>query len=333
MGDKIAQIIFSILHYVRYTLAASEEGELMKGLANSIWQSVRADQAPGSDHFLPDKVDDTLFAHPDVMERPFATLQLDETHGSSLAQLWFIDRIMHHGRLWCGTYTPRDHQIYHRSPGSLQADSTLEEDLEAHQKILEANNLPEKLIIRKQLSRMMFTMMIERIFAGKPGLSKHRHTMVAYASTTALDLWSDRKERIRQKTLMSTFDVDGPCLVATPYNSEWEILPHPRLRSASVCWVVELKESSGGATRTHIKKEDDSTDLNPGLASGSEVGEKEKAKEVTSDNSQEAKSSSGVEYHTPKNRLGQRDLDLRVLAKVKGLWQIMDVPSQMYLFS
>ncbi|KAI4691021.1 uncharacterized protein J4E88_002498 [Alternaria novae-zelandiae] len=282
---------------------------------------------------MSDKVDDTLFAHPDVMERPFATLQLDETHGSSLAQLWFIDRIMHHGRLWCGTYTPRDHQIYHRSPGSLQADSTLEEDLEAHQKILEANNLPEKLIIRKQLSRMMFTMMIERIFAGKPGLSKHRHTMVAYASTTALDLWSDRKERIRQKTLMSTFDVDGPCLVATPYNSEWEILPHPRLRSASVCWVVELKESSGGATRTHIKKEDDSTDLNPGLASGSEVGEKEKAKEVTSDNSQEAKPSSGVEYHTPKNRLGQRDLDLRVLAKVKGLWQIMDVPSQMYLFT
>jgi hypothetical protein len=146
--------------------------------------------------------------------------------------------------------------------------------------------------------------------------------MVTYPEILRRDLWSDRKERLRQRTLLSTFDVDGPCLVATLHNPEWEVLPRPKLRSTSVCWVVELREDNNGATGAPAEMANQSRDvLNSDLAS--EI--KAKGKERASDNSEEAEGS--------RLTSEERDLDLRVLRKVKGLWQIMDLPSQMYLFN
>jgi hypothetical protein len=321
MRDTISHIIFGILRYIRYTLAVSEEGELMKGLANSIWQSVRMDQVPGSWDALPDEVDDALFTHTDVMNRPFATLQLDETQEGTLAQVWFIDRIMQTGRLWCGTYNPPKRPARLTSPDGSHAKVTLEEDFKAHNKILE--QIPERMrsIISRQSARQMLTAQIESTFARNGETSIGRHSMVTYPEIIRRDLWSDRKERIRKGTLLSTFDVDGPCLVATPHNPEWEVLPRPKLRSTSVCWVVEPKENDNGATGAPAEMEEDSGDVSNSESATATDG---KGKERASDESQEAEDSISPEH--------KRDLDLRVLRKVKGLWQIMDLPSQVYLF-
>lgn len=106
----VTQIIFDIL---RYTLNMSEQIPRAKSLAHSIWQSIRTDQVPGSEEPLPDEVSDALFEHKDVLIQPFATLQIDDTPDRSPAQLWFVDRIMETGKLWCGTYRATRHFTWH----------------------------------------------------------------------------------------------------------------------------------------------------------------------------------------------------------------------------
>ncbi|KAH6697281.1 hypothetical protein F5X68DRAFT_226664 [Plectosphaerella plurivora] len=50
-------------------------------------------------------------------------------------------------------------------------------------------------------------------------------------------------DQLRRTDFVSVFDVDGPCLVAVPYSSEWELVPHPEYRSMSIGWVVEPAET------------------------------------------------------------------------------------------
>ena len=45
------------------------------------------------------------------------------------------------------------------------------------------------------------------------------------------------KDRVIER--VSVFDVDGPCLVATPYDAEMERLPRPKIRSMRTAWIVE----------------------------------------------------------------------------------------------
>ncbi|KAI4702958.1 hypothetical protein J4E81_001831 [Alternaria sp. BMP 2799] len=327
MRNTISQIIFGVLRYIKYTLAASEdEGGLMEGLANSIWQSVRTDGV-SLEHQLPDEVDNTLFAHPDVVNQPFATLQLDETFETSFAQLWFIDRIMQHGRLWCGTYTPPKRPARLTSPPGSHPNTTYEEDLAAHNEHLSAIPESQRSIISRQLARQFLTVGVESTLARKGKQGNSRHAMVTFPEILRRDLWSDRKERIRERSLMSAFDVDGPCLVATPYNPEWEVLPRPKLRSTSVCWVVEVKE--GGVS---AGMEDDELDVvDCGLKGERKV--RGKGKERSGVDSPEPESPTDPDDVKAGKLLDRRDLDLRVLRKVKGLWRIMDLPSQVCLFS
>ena len=44
---------------------------------------------------------------------------------------------------------------------------------------------------------------------------------------------------MRRRQMVAAFDVDAPCLVATPFDSDMERLPRPEDRSMSVCWIVE----------------------------------------------------------------------------------------------
>jgi hypothetical protein len=99
------------------------------------------------------------------------------------------------------------------------------------------------------------------------------------------------------RTLFSAFDVDGPCLVATPYDAAWERLPRPEARSMSTCWVVGELDRPG-----------DVVPLDGGTG--------------------------GEAPHDPKRRLvpGRVFRKFKVLNKVKGMRQIMNLPFQEHFF-
>jgi hypothetical protein len=321
MRNIIAQVIFDIL---RYTLNVSEDARLAQGLANSIWQSVRIDQVPDSEAPLPDEVGDALFTHRDVLVQPFATLQLDETLDGYLAQLWFVDRIMDKGSLWCGRYTPSTTKgLDLSSPADPQSkDASTEISTTASPSSSKANPFrPTKpqSILAKQLQRQMVTGLLSATSEGST------RTDMLWPSLTLLDMmtnnyWSPDAERRREETLLSTFDVDGPCEIATPYNPEWEILPRPELRSMSVCWIVERK---GGEVRGLERQE------------GGGVAYKGKGKERESATAAASRDEFGnvVEDGHLTQRSEHDAPCLDVLRKVKGLWEIMDLPRQEYIFS
>jgi hypothetical protein len=62
--------------------------------------------------------------------------------------------------------------------------------------------------------------------------------MVQFLASLHSDHFSEESEQ-RRCHRVATFDVDGPCDVITPFDSELERLPRPVFRSNSQCWVVE----------------------------------------------------------------------------------------------
>jgi hypothetical protein len=344
--DMIARIIFDTL---RYTLSLSDDVQCAQGLANSIWQSVRIDQVPGSEELLPDEVNDNLFSHRDVLIHPFATLQLDETADGNLAQLWFVDRIMEKGRLWCGHYQRSGRQLGNSSRLSSHADSPQERpsiDLKmesfpsashsSHSSQTDSKlQGPEtKSIISRQISRQMIAMVAQSGPSGSIN-TKYRYAMATLTDVASTNYWSEDAEKRREESLMSAFDVDGPCQIATPYNPEWEILPHPDLRSMSVCWVFEPKDDGLDSALLVAETLDDASneidaDMDHQGMVKENVKEKTRGKEKASENSGNADS---TDTYRSINDLEDQAPAFRVLRKVRGLWQIMDLPSQEYVFS
>lgn len=114
-------------------------------------------------------------------------------------------------------------------------------------------------------------------------------SMFSFLETVARCYDADAEIR-RSKELFSVFDVDGPCNIAIPYDTAWEMVPHPSFRSMSVCWVVEV----GGApeeAQESITQMIRDNGLIPGLPTQSNHGKALRS--------------------------------LRVLDKVRGFWPIM----------
>ncbi|KFZ11681.1 hypothetical protein V502_07464 [Pseudogymnoascus sp. VKM F-4520 (FW-2644)] len=59
-------------------------------------------------------------------------------------------------------------------------------------------------------------------------------TFVFFADHTKRD-----EREINLQKMVAAFDVDGSCLVVTPFDSDMERLPHPALRSMATAWVVK----------------------------------------------------------------------------------------------
>ncbi|EJT82113.1 hypothetical protein GGTG_02087 [Gaeumannomyces tritici R3-111a-1] len=87
------------------------------------------------------------------------------------------------------------------------------------------------------------------------------------------------------RPLAATFDVDGSCVVATPYNPAWEVIPAPAMRSMSTCWVVEEvpDDAGGGGDEEHDAVATESTAAGQGEedAPGPGGGGLEEAEEGT----------------------------------------------------
>ncbi|KAI1370478.1 hypothetical protein F4677DRAFT_351742 [Hypoxylon crocopeplum] len=323
MQRIISEVIFSILRYLHNCAKTDPKAG---SLATSIWQSLRVATVGGRSD-LPDEVSEALFDHPDVIERPFQTLQLDVERNGEYSQLWFIDRIMRHGTLWVGHYSqalssdiplrdgkpPISYEIAN-SPESLKGKEPAVGEGERRPSFRGSNGILHRQTRRQLMTGMYGSMLLEK--TEKPSYVVPG-TMAGVLEVFAYGLWHKEAEDRRINNLVSTFDVDSPCLVATPYNGNWEMLPHPELRSMSVCWVVESTQPSEACgDLDHGPREEYSQ------ATGSPT---ETQPVGSSSSSSEAATSQAPETDCPTE---EKKAVYRVVNKVRGLWQLMDPPSQ-----
>jgi hypothetical protein len=361
----VADIVFAILRYL-FLNADSEPRAI--ALANSIWHSVRVDAiSETSDDELPDNVGDWLFCHPVVVDDPYSLLQLDKDRNSSFSQFWFIERIMRDGYLWVGHMAnshERADSTYSRERGA--ADLKCSEPSDAKGKApadhdgagaataTSPSHLDRKptTILKRQLQRKMLAM-----FSGvasftetdDSGTGNDRRNMAAFVDALWYGVGShEHKERLKRE-LVSAFDIDGPCLLAVPYNGEWEMLPRPSIRSMSVCWVVERvsheekedrRQDSSGEHLDCDSKKNWPVDKDGVEAQGSvldeegSVSSKEADISVGKPDLPVSESSSAANARSQEKRCEKNpEPSYRVLNKVQGLWQIMlDMPMQRYNF-
>ncbi|KAK6840886.1 hypothetical protein PG987_001746 [Apiospora arundinis] len=319
MQDIVAKIVFGILRYL-HSLSTPQS----IGVANSIWQSLRVDVVDkpyGSGaRDLPDTVGDELFTHPDVVKAPFHALQLDKSRDGSYHQVWLIDRIMYQGFVWTGTYR-HARNVPNESPPSDEED--LGED-----KPPQAGDF--KNIIDRQFQRHLLATMCVTMDQGDAMDSTE--TIVNSGTITYLcellapgGCFTAEAERDRRKELVGVFDVDGPCIVATPFNHDWEVLPHPNLRSMSVCWVMEPVKKLG--------LNDGEAQTDGGEGASTQVGRKGKEPATAMDIADTSDfGTHSEEQLLSRVRAEDEDTLFRVTNKVKGMWQIMDPPMQLYSF-
>ncbi len=315
----VAQIIFQTLNYL-FGLSASDPRAA--GAANSIWHSVRTDsvraKAAESDQ-LPDSVGSALFTHADVLRDAFATLQLDrDSANGGYRQLWFVDRIMTHGTLWVGRYVPAPAYCPKKPARNLRPEAA------------------SSTILSRQMTVQFFTTMSSMALysgVGAPRLPTE-HTSVNASSLTyraylvSRDTWSVEADEKRARELVAVFDVDGPCTVATPFVPDWEVLPRPGIRGMSVCWVVEeaviaSKEGDTGKKELFVDVKLDGNGLGgSGGSSDKETG-----------GDPEGKKGDAGKY-TAHNGEEIKPTVYRVVNKVKGLWEIIEIlPQQYYVFT
>ncbi|KAI0516708.1 hypothetical protein F5B22DRAFT_636278 [Xylaria bambusicola] len=310
MQRIVSEIVFAILRFL-YNMGESDSRAC--GLANSIWQSLRVDVVNGRDDLL-DVVSEELLEYLEVIAAPFKTLKLDVDRNGQYSQLWFVDRIMRHGKVWIGRY--KKCPSFKPLGGNMRraessTDTKGKQPMAKAQHAKEGSSNHERLstsILRRQLRRTMYANLISSRMPGalQEAPQVTAGTMSTFAEVMTTGIWEAAAEEARVSNLVSAFDVEGPCLVMTPYNADWEMLPRPALRSKSVCWVIELAGSDGEPMDTITNSPDTSGDIagQPEWASTSKCAEKTRDKKTTDWNKQV----------------------YRVTRKVKGLWPLMDPP-------
>lgn len=237
-NDKPAQsIVGKILVGILRHLHA--EGEI--ALANSIWHSIRVDELfkPGqifSSNNLPDDVGDLLLRD-DLIRNPWQLFQLDHDRHESYNQVWLVDRIMQYGSVWVGHYLKRDCDSENfKGETEVLLPSSIEQP-ESSQVLKMSFGIQTILQIQflKQLLASQF-----RTISGENDVDVKLSSgvMVGLSYTMVTDIWSEEAEA-RRAQRVSVFDVDGPCTIATPFDSDNERLPHSKDRSMSICWIVE----------------------------------------------------------------------------------------------
>lgn len=325
-----AEIFFSILRYL-YNLSSPHS----LGVANSIWQSIRADVVrkpiPGENKDLPDHVGEELFNHPDILQTPFKTLQLDKDRGGEYHQVWIIDRIMQHGELWVGKYNRAYNIPLESHENDLRpADGSPQQQDRTRPEMEFKSRLPDT-IMQRQLTRRMLATLSKGLEATPTEVGPSKFDITSFAwfgDIIKRGLSTPEGEETRARELTSVFNVDGPCVVATPFNVDWEVLPRPDLRSMSVCWVVEpvkervLDESS----RPDHTPGEPSQDLAQCVGKGKEPERPPKIPKLG------VFQKSGGENGSSDVKLIKELPVYRVIDKVKGMWQIMDLPWQQFSF-
>lgn len=139
-----------------------------------------------------------------------------------------------------------------------------------------------------------------------------------------------RAEReINLQKMVAAFDVDGSCLVVTPFDSDMERLPHPALRSMATAWVVKRELDDKEQIETQCNGSlscEGSLSLN-GAQKDCKGKGKGKEKAVLEESDYDI-AGCGLKDsdHSP------RDIKLSVTHRVRGVWEITDESLHKYTF-
>ncbi|KAM5359283.1 hypothetical protein ACJZ2D_014584 [Fusarium nematophilum] len=325
----IAEIFFDIL---RFLVSKASNDQRAIGLANSIWQSMRVDAVqtnsdqPSEDvETLPDEVGESLFIHPDVCDNPFRTLRFDKTPTGEYRQAWLFERILSKGTLWVGRYQ--------RGPDIKGPLGDMVEDERFFPTRSRARRRP---ILHRQLGRQTDAAMFKGALLQKLEHEREEEDPrittgagVGLAEVFRDGLWTPQAEDERGRSLVAVFDVDGPCQVAVPYDSSWEMLPHPAMRSMSACWVIEYQRPSEDDLVVWVPAE-------PALGQGGpeeELWFKHHQEWMQESFSRQLNLSADRNLFAELEKSEVASLSYRVTDRVRGMWAIMDMPYQVYYFS
>lgn len=327
MQEALGEIIFAIL---RYLVDINE-----RGLASSIWQSVRVDARDRDDLNLPDDAGDALFALLDESKDPWSFLSLSRSVDGSFNELWFVDRIMRDGHIWAGSY------VRSRNP-NVNPEGEEERVRLGKGKHKDRARKQQGSILDRQLTRKILAITLQSARHSDDVVDDEhpidRGSMINFMIATATTTWTVEAEDKRVAERVAAFDVDGPCVVATPFDTNWEMLPRPDVRSMSACWVVEPVEdveSDKSAVQDPVQ------DVNPQADVNAEQGEEQPRPSSESmalqvhrgcGSSNETDQTGGQEEPSSNRTEDQPEANFKVVNKVKGVWEIMDIPSQIYAF-
>ncbi|KAH7191777.1 uncharacterized protein B0J16DRAFT_393790 [Fusarium flagelliforme] len=137
-----------------------------------------------------------------------------------------------------------------------------------------------------------------------PAMSRNHNAWLASLSARIeKGTWGlPEAEANRVLKLFSVFDVQQPCTVATPFDSDIELLPRPDIRSLSMCWVVKKVQDEIVPQGENIAKGKRKSSMNDGIGVGESLG---------------------------FEGMGRGTCLYQVVGKVQGLWEIMDLPDIM----
>lgn len=326
MQKALGEIIFAIM---RYLVGINE-----LGLATSIWQSIRVDARDKDDLNLPDEAGDALFALLDDSKDPWAFLNLSRSIDGSFNELWLVERVMRDGHIWAGSYVRSRYPTV--NPEGEEERVRLGKGKDKDRPLMQQRSILDRQLTRKILA---ITMQSTRNNEMDDEHAMDRGSMIWFMEITATTVWTVEAEDKRVAERVAAFDVDGPCVVATPFDSNWEMLPRPDVRSMSACWVVEPVEdveSDKAEIQGAVK------DIHPPADVNAEQGKEQSQPSNESTALQKDFGSSSNDPEQPGDNEGpsssntegpsKPEANFKVVNKVKGVWQIMDIPSQIYAF-
>ncbi|KAF5239897.1 hypothetical protein FAUST_4666 [Fusarium austroamericanum] len=164
--------------------------------------------------------------------------------------------------------------------------------------------LPESIMDRQLSYELIANIVQSRIESDTSiGLAEMRNNVPLVAASLLGLVWNAEVEANRLRRCVSVFDVHGPCIVATPFEFDLEVLPHSKVRHLSRCWVVEHVADEKIPQREDV------------------AGGKKPASGIESVN---------IGVNAAMGNEGTRLY--RVVGKVKGLWEIMELPQKAHYF-
>jgi hypothetical protein len=157
---------------------------------------------------------------------------------------------MQDGEIWVGDY------VLHLTDG-MKDKSSVNPNAGIKRSPWLSHSLVSRQTGKQMIAMQMRDFLSENRESSNP--ARGRPTKITVGSLASLAVAAAVPETIEQHdqrlySRVSTFDVDRPCLILTPYDHEMERFPRPGLRGMNFSCIVELPSQPPDQTNKHGKR-------------------------------------------------------------------------------